>query len=246
MNVSNKVAIVTGASKGIGRAIAYKLAALDMNLVLTSRNEDMLEMVRKEINEIGTGKKIVIPCNLTLESEIKELVNQTCDRFNKVDILVNNAGIGIFKRIDEFTQTDYSEIFDLNVKGVFLLTKHIVPHLIKQRAGHIINISSVAGKNGFKSGTLYSASKHAIQGFTWSLREDVKEFGVKVTSVCPGSVVTSFGGKKSRQVEWALEPEDVAHAIGFLVTESDTVNTAELIIKPRFNPREINWENRPG
>ncbi|MHA2279161.1 MAG: SDR family NAD(P)-dependent oxidoreductase [Candidatus Kariarchaeaceae archaeon] len=89
MNVSNKVAIVTGASKGIGRAIAYKLAALDMNLVLTSRNEDMLEMVRKEINEIGTGKKIVIPCNLTLESEIKELVNQTCDRFNKVDILVN-------------------------------------------------------------------------------------------------------------------------------------------------------------
>ncbi|MHA2239718.1 MAG: SDR family NAD(P)-dependent oxidoreductase, partial [Candidatus Hodarchaeales archaeon] len=115
MNVSNKVAIVTGASKGIGRAIAYKLATLDMNLVLTSRNEDMLEIVRKEINEIGTGKKIVIPCNLTLESEIKELVDQTYDRFNKVDILVNNAGIGIFKRIDEFTQTDYSEIFDLNV-----------------------------------------------------------------------------------------------------------------------------------
>ncbi|MHA2330061.1 MAG: SDR family oxidoreductase, partial [Candidatus Hodarchaeales archaeon] len=182
--------------------------------------------------------------NLTLESEIKELVDQTYDRFNKVDILVNNAGIGIFKRIDEFTQTDYSEIFDLNVKGVFLLTKHIVPHLIKQRAGHIINISSVAGKNGFKSGTLYSASKHAIQGFTWSLREDVKEFGVKVTSVCPGSVVTSFGGKKTSHVEWALEPQDIAHTIGFLVTESDTVNTAELIIKPRYNPREINWEKR--
>ncbi len=124
------------------------------------------------------------------------------------------------------------------------MTKYILPQMIENKAGQIINISSIAGKNGFKTGTLYSASKHAVQGFTWSLREDVKEFGIKVTSVCPGSVVTSFGDIKKHHVEWSLEPQDVAHAIGFLVTESDTVNTAEIIIKPRYNPREINWEER--
>jgi len=119
--------------------------------------------------------------------------------------------------------------------------------MINRKKGQIINISSIAGKNGFKTGTLYSASKHAIQGFTWSLREDVKEFGIKVTVVCPGSVVTGFGGKdmsKVEQVEWSLEPDDVAHAIGFLVTESDTVNTAEIIIKPRYNPRTIDWNTK--
>jgi 3-oxoacyl-[acyl-carrier protein] reductase len=94
---------------------------------------------------------------------------------------------------------------------------------------------------------LYSASKHAIQGFNWSLREDVKEYGIKVTAVCPGSVVTGFGGKnmdRISQVEWSLEPDDVAHAIGFLVTESETVNTAEIIIKPKYNPRTIDWKTK--
>ena len=119
--------------------------------------------------------------------------------------------------------------------------------MIKRSDGHIINISSIAGKNGFKTGSLYSASKHAVQGFNWSLREDLKEFGIKVTAVCPGSVVTSFGGKdmnKVSEVDWSIEPEDIAHAIEFLVTESDTVNTAEIIIKPRYNPRTIDWTTR--
>ena len=94
-----------------------------------------------------------------------------------------------------------------------------------------------------QTGTLYSASKHAVQGFTCSLRVDVKEFGIKVTAVCPGSVLTQFGGKKVDYVEWSLEPEDVAHAIGYLVTESESVNTAEIVIKPRYNPRSVNWES---
>jgi NADP-dependent 3-hydroxy acid dehydrogenase YdfG len=176
---------------------------------------------------------------MTKEEDIKKLVDYAIKEFGRIDILINNAGIGRFNRIDNFTSSDYDAIFDVNVKGLFLLSKYVVPFMIKEKSGHIINISSIAGKNGFKTGTLYSASKHAVQGFTWSLREDVKEYGIKVTTVCPGSVVTGFSGKKVDYVEWSLEPGDVAHAIGFLVTESDTVNTAEIIIKPRYNPRTI-------
>ncbi len=244
MKSNNKVAIITGASKGIGRAISHKLAALNMNLMLVSRDLSLLEKVKEEISGLGTGEIHILSIDLTKETEIRTLVDKTLAQYGHIDILVNNAGVGKFKRIDEFTIDDYNFIFDLNVKGLFLLTKYIVPHLIAQQSGHIINVSSIAGKNGFKSGSLYSASKHAVQGFTWSLREDIKEFGIKVTAVCPGSVVTGFGGKEVDYVEWSLEPEDIAHAVGFLVTESDSVNTAEIIIKPRYNPRSINWEER--
>ncbi|MHA1995700.1 MAG: SDR family oxidoreductase [Candidatus Hodarchaeales archaeon] len=244
MQSNNKVAIVTGASKGIGRAISHKLASLNIDLMLASRDLSQLEEVKKEILDLGSGKVSILKTDVTKEEEIKRLVEETLTQSKHIDILVNNAGVGKFKRIDDFTLDDYNSLFDVNVKGLFLLTKYVVPHLISQKSGHIINISSIAGKNGFKSGTLYSASKHAVQGFTWSLREDVKEFGIKVTAVCPGSVVTRFGGKEVDQVEWSLEPEDVAHAVGYLVTESNSVNTAEMVIKPRYNPRSINWDER--
>ncbi len=239
-----KVVIITGASKGIGKAISYKLAARKMNLILAARDISSLNSIKEDITNKFDCKVHIIPTDLTIEDEIKNLVEKTINKYNYIDVLINNAGVGRFARIDEFTIEDYNFIFDVNMKGLFLLTKYVVPHLIKQNSGHIINISSIAGKNGFKSGTLYSASKHAVQGFTWSLREDLKEYKIKVTTICPGSVLTEFGSKKPTHVEWSMEPEDIAHACDYLVTESPNVNTAEMIIKPRYNPRTINWENR--
>jgi len=247
MKTTRKVALVTGATKGIGKAICNKLSKLDMNLIITARDLASLEKLKNQLNAIGKGEVILIEADLTKETDIKRVVDKSLDHFGSIDILINNAGIGIFKRIDQFTCSEYERIFNLNVRSVFLLTKYVVPQMINRKSGQIINISSIAGKNGFKTGSLYSASKHAIQGFTWSLREDVKEFGIKVTTVCPGSVATGFGGKNMNeisQVEWSLEPEDVAHAISFLVTESDTVNTAEMIIKPKYNLRTIDWNTR--
>lgn len=113
--------------------------------------------------------------------------------------------------------------------------------MVANELGQIINIASIAGKTGFKTGMLYSASNHAVVGYTWSLREDLKEYKIKVSVVCPGSVVTGFGGKHPEYVEWSMEPEDVAHACYYLASESENVNTAEIIIKPRFNPRKIDW-----
>ncbi|MFX0182362.1 MAG: SDR family oxidoreductase [Candidatus Hodarchaeota archaeon] len=239
MDINGKTAIITGASRGIGKAISFELATLGMNVVLAARNKDLLEQVKKEIDRINRGTALVVATDVTKEEEVANLVQKTLDHYGKIDVLINNAGVGRFKRADDFTLDDYNYMFNVNVKGVFLVTKYVVPHLLAQESGHIINIASIAGKNGFKTGTLYSATKHAVMGYTWSLREDLKEHKIKVTAICPGSVVTEFGGKRPDKVEWAMEAKDVAHACKFLVTESDTVNTAELIIKPRYNPRKI-------
>ena len=244
MDLSGKVVIITGASKGIGRAISLKFADKNMKVILAARSTDLLQQVKDEIDQLHKGEAIIIPTDITKEENVKELVRKTLDTFGKIDVLVNNAGVGRFKRADEFTLDDYRFLFDVNVKGVFLVTKYVVPHMIAHESGQIINIASVAGKSGFMMGTLYSASKHAVVGYTWSLREDLKHFKIKVSVVCPGSVVTTFGNMQPEEVEWSLEPEDVAHACYYLVSESDTVNTAEIIIKPRFNPRKINWDLR--
>ncbi|WP_455141659.1 SDR family oxidoreductase [Candidatus Hodarchaeum mangrovi] len=239
MNLQDKVAIITGASKGIGKEISLKFGESGIKLVLAARNKALLTNLKNEIESKFTTEVLIIPTDITKENQVTNMVNKTIEKFKKIDILINNAGVGRFSRIDQFSIEDYNFIMDVNVKGVFLTTKYVVPHMIRRESGHIINISSIAGKNGFKTGTLYSASKHAIQGFTWSLREDLKEYKIKVTAICPGSVLTSFGGKSPDYVEWSIQPEDIAHACHYLVTESDFVNTAELIIKPRFNPRKI-------
>ncbi|MFW9854635.1 MAG: SDR family oxidoreductase [Candidatus Thorarchaeota archaeon] len=239
MSTTGKVAIITGASKGIGKAIALKYAANGMKVVLAARDVTLLNQVKAKIDQNGSGEAFVVQTDVTDEKQVKTLVSSTMERFGDIDILVNNAGVGRFKRADHFTLDDYNWIFDVNVKGVFLVTKYVVPHMISKESGQIINIASVAGKNGFKSGTLYSASKHAVVGFTWSLREDLKEHKIAVSVVCPGSVVTRFGGSVKEEVEWAMEAEDVANACFFLASESNTVNTAEIIIKPRYNPRTI-------
>ncbi|MFX1515456.1 MAG: SDR family oxidoreductase [Promethearchaeota archaeon] len=238
MSETTKTAIITGASKGIGKAISLKFAANNINVVLASRNEMQLKQLQDQIKEYKV-KSLIVPTDVTNEAQVKALVQKTINEFGKIDILVNNAGVGRFKRADEFSLEDYNYIFDVNVKGIFLATKYVVPHMVSRESGQIINIASIAGKNGFKTGTLYAASKHAVVGYTWSLREDLKEYKIKVSVICPGSVVTGFGGKKPDIVEWSMEPEDVAHACYYLASESDYVNTAEIIIKPRFHPRKI-------
>ena len=236
--MKEKVAIITGASKGMGKAGALILAENGFKVALAARSEELLQELKSKIDQNG-GDALIIPTDVSDEDSVKQLIQRILEHYGTIDVLVNNAGVGYFARADEFTVDDYDNIFDVNVKGVFLATKYTVPHMISKKSGQIINIASVAGKNGFKSGTLYSASKHAVVGYTWSLREDLKEFGIKVSVVCPGSVVTGFGGKKPDFVEWSLEVEDVAHAVMYLVNESDTENTAEMIVKPRYNPRKV-------
>ena len=229
----SKVIFITGASKGIGKAIALSLSK-EHTVVLFARNESNLKEVEELITKIG-GSCFCLVGDVTKEEDVMNATSKIIEKYSKIDVLINNAGIGIYKRIDELTLQEFTQVIDTNVIGSFLMTKYVVPHMIAKKQGQIINISSVAGLNGFKGGTAYSASKFALNGFTESLREDVKDFGIAVTAVCPGGVNTKFGDSSPDKVSqpYLLEPEDVAHTISYLVNESETANTKLIELKPR-------------
>lgn len=233
-----KVIIVTGASRGIGRAIALALAPGN-HLVLVARTRSLLEEVKAGVEERG-GTAEVHPIDITDDAAVKELVAGVLESLGKVDVLVNNAGMGIFKRVDEFEMDEVRRMFDLNVFALFSLTREVIPSMIARKRGQVINIASIAGLSGFAGGTAYAASKFAVVGFTESLREDVKHHGIAVSVVCPGSVNTGFGGsapgsKAGR--DFLLEPEDVARTVAYLVSESETANTKLVELKPRKRER---------
>lgn len=229
----SKVIFITGASKGIGKTTALKLSK-NNRVVLFARSEDKLKEVESSIKNNG-GSCLVIVGDVTKEEDVANAIKKTIEQYSTIDVLINNAGIGIYKRIDNLTYSEFKEVMEINMFGVFLTTKYVVPHMISKKQGQIINISSVAGLNGFKEGTAYAASKFALNGFTESLREDVKEFGIAVTAICPGGVRTEFGGGNPDKLvrDYLLEPEDVAHTINYLVEESETANTKLIELKPR-------------
>ncbi len=229
----SKVIFITGASKGIGKAIALSLSE-DNNVILFARSEDKLLELESTIKKKG-GSCLCIVGDVTKEQDVSDAIATTIDKFSKIDVLINNAGIGIYKRIENFSFTEFKKVLETNLFGAFLATRYAVPHMIKRKQGQIINISSVAGLNGFKEGTAYSSSKFGLNGFTESLREDIKEFGIAVTAVCPGGVRTEFGGDNHDKVnnDYLLEPEDVAHTIKYLIDESETANTKLIELKPR-------------
>jgi len=233
--IENKVIIITGATSGIGKAAA-ELLGRNHTMILTGRRAKLLESLEQEI-EKKKGTAICIPGDVRDEEYVQKVINTALERFGYIDVLINNAGIGLYKRIDEFTSDEFRQLFEVNVLGTFLFTKYTTPHMISRKRGQIINIASVAGLNGFKGGTAYAMSKFAQVGFTESLREDLKQYGIAVTALCPGSVATEFGGReiseKMKQQEYLLQPEDVARTIQYLVEESENANSKLIELKPR-------------
>ncbi len=232
--MTKKIILITGASKGIGKAISLE-SGKNNYLSLFARSEKDLKSISDEIIK-NDNKCIYYSGDIKKEEDIKKCIQNTIDTFGKIDVLINNAGIGYFKRVDEFSYEEFDEIQKVNLYGTFLFTKYVTKHMIESKSGYIINISSVAGLNGFKSGTAYAASKFAMNGFTESLREDLKQYGIGVSVVCPGSVRTGFGGLEEAKLQgkdYMLEPEDVAKTVQYLIDESETANTKLIELKPR-------------
>ena len=217
--MGKQVAVVTGASRGIGKAIAYLFAQEGMNVVICSRNENQIRKTATEIQR-DTGS-LVVPVKTDVRNhvDVDKLVQSAINEFGRIDILVNNAGVAIIKSLVETTDHEYDTIMDTNLSGVFFCCKSVLPHMIKQKSGYIINISSGAGKTGFANLSVYCASKFGVIGMTESLAEEVSDYGIKVFSVCPGAVATQMQKEFMSNEEFEkrknqmIQPEEVAQKV---------------------------------
>lgn len=238
MLLKDKVAIVTGASRGIGKAIAILFAKEGAKISAIARTEEDLKKLKLEIESFG-GICSVFKGDVSNEGDVKRTVEETVKEFGKIDILVNNAGFGIYKPVVELTTEEFDSMVRVNFRGVFLFTKYVLPYMMKQNSGVIINISSIAGTLGVKNMAVYSATKWAVNGFTESIMHEVREYNIRVASLCPGSVDTNFSavaGSNPPAPDKVLKPEDVAQTALAIATLPERAMLSHLILRPT-NPR---------
>jgi len=234
-SLDGKVALVTGSSRGIGLAIARSLGRLGAKLSLCARDAGKLESAATELQ--GEGFKVVATAaDVARASDIEKLVQKTGQALGAIDILVNNAGIGYFGPFQGAAEENWDAVLDTNLKSVFLLSKAVAPGMIERRTGHIINIASLAGKNAFAGGAIYCASKWGLLGLTECMAEDLRQFGIRVSAVCPGSVATDFSPHAGKDTRKMLQSEDIAHAVEVIVTQSPQSFISEILIRPTQKP----------
>lgn len=238
MLLNGKVAIVTGSSRGIGKAIALLFAKEGAIISAIARTEEDLGKLKSEI-ESHNGTCLIFKGDVSNETDVKNVVEKTVERFGKIDILVNNAGFGIYKPVVELTVDEFDSMVGVNFRGVFLFTKYVLPYMIRQSSGVIINISSIAGTLGVKNMAVYAATKWAVNGFTESVMHEVREYNIRVASLCPGSVDTNFSnvaGSNPPAGDKVLKPEDVAQTALLIATLPERAMLSHLILRPT-NPR---------
>ena len=233
--LAGQVAVVTGASRGIGLAIARRLGQMGARVSLCARNEANLERAASGLRAAGI-QVLALRTDVTRGDEVASLVSETQRTFGPVDILVNNAGIGIFGPFQEQTEADWNAIMDTNLKSVFLVSRAVAPGMIRRKTGHIINIGSLAGKSAFANGAVYCASKWGLLGLTGCMAEELRAHGIRVSAICPGSVATEFSPHAGKDPARMLQPEDVAHAVAALVTQAPGSFISEVLMRPTQKP----------
>jgi 3-oxoacyl-[acyl-carrier protein] reductase len=233
--LKGQVALVTGASRGIGLAIARRLGQMGARVSICARNTANLERAAAGLRDAGVQVS-ALRTDLTRGPEIATLVSETQRTLGPVDILVNNAGIGVFGPFHEQTEADWNAVMDTNLKSVFLISRAVAPEMIRRKTGHIINISSLAGKSTFANGAIYCASKWGLLGLSGCLAEELRAHGIRVSAICPGSVATEFSPHAGKDPSKMLQPEDLAHAVEALVTQSPGSFISEVQMRPTQKP----------
>lgn len=226
-----RVALITGGSRGIGRAIAVRLADLGAAVAICGRDTENLRAAGDALRAL-TQNVFWQKADVTRADEVGKFVSEAETRFGMIGILVNNAGIGGFGSAHEKSEEEWDRVLDANLKSVFLVSRAVVPSMIKQGAGDIINISSLAGKNTFAGGGLYCASKWGLHGLSGCMAEDLRGYGIRVSVICPGSVATEFAGSGPKNPEKALQAEDVAHAVEAVITQRPGSFMSEINLRP--------------
>lgn len=230
MKLKDKVAIVTGSGRGIGRATALELAKEGANVVVTARTEEEIKRTSEEIRELGR-EAVSVRCDVSSSKHIKNLVRKTIEKFGRIDILVNNAGVAIYKPLVEITEEEWKETIDINLTGVFLCSKEVLPVMTRQNSGIIVNISSGLGKIGAANFSAYCAAKFGVMGLTEALAKEVEDKGIRVYAVCPRAVDTKLYHDifPDTDSSYLSSPEEIAKEVVKLCLPKCKVKTGESI-----------------
>jgi len=235
-SLTGQVAVITGAGRGIGAAIASKLAGLGAKAVLCGRTRAPLESTAAAIAKLG-GHAEVAECDVKDPSSVERVAARVRQAFGRADILVNNAGIGGFGGpLHEMPPESWDEVLQTNLRGVYYCIRSFAPMMIRARSGHIVNISSLAGKNALPNGAAYAASKWGLNGLTYSVAEELRAHNIRVAVVCPGSVDTELSPHAGKDKAKMLRPDDVAHIVAMLVTQAPQSFASEVLIRPTLKP----------
>jgi len=238
MQLDAQIAVVTGAGRGIGEAIARKLAAMGATVVLVARDSARLEQLRNQIHDAG-GRAEAAGCDLTDPASVAALGKQIEGTHGRCDILVNNAGIGLIgKPLHEMAPEDWDLLMHTNLRAPYLTMRAFAPMMIAAGSGHIINISSLAGRNPLPNGAAYAASKWGLNGLAYSVAEELRPYNIRVSLIAPGSVNTGFNGGNStkepgkKDPARKIQPDDVARVVEMLVTQAPQSFVSEVLLRP--------------
>jgi NAD(P)-dependent dehydrogenase (short-subunit alcohol dehydrogenase family) len=235
MNLKGKIAIVTGGTKGIGRAIAEALLSEGLSVCIAARKENEIDTAIKELGSAARG----FVCDVRDYEQVQALIGFAVDQFGGLDVLVNNAGIGKFASVEETSAEDFRSVLETNLFGVFYCCHEAIPEMRRRGGGYIINISSLAGANPHPRMAAYNASKFGLNGFSEALMQEVRHDGIKVSYIMPGSVNTEFGGDApSDEKSWQLTPSDIARVVVDLLHHDDRALPSRVEIRPSRPPKK--------
>ena len=235
--LAGHVALITGGSRGIGKAIADKFARLGAAVGICARDAERLESAGASLRA-HSDRVLTQVADVTRAADVSRVVQAVEEKLGPISLLVNNAGIGNpgFGPMQDKSENDWDRVLSTNLKSVFLVSRAVAPLMIQRRRGDIINISSLAGKNTFAGGALYCASKWGLQGLSGCMAEDLRAHGIRVSVVCPGSVYTDFSGRGGKDPSKVLTADDVAHAVAMIALQGGQSFISEVHLRPVAKP----------
>jgi NADP-dependent 3-hydroxy acid dehydrogenase YdfG len=240
-NIAGKVVVITGASSGLGEATARLLSSQGASVVLGARRVDRLKSLADELTQKG-GKALAVATDVTNSDQVKSLVEASVQKFGRIDVMINNAGLMPLSLIERFKIDDWNRMIDVNIKGVLYGIAAALPHMKKQKSGHIINVSSVAGHEVRPGSVVYSATKHAVRVISEGLRQEVKPYNIRTTVISPGAVATELPNSITEPdvaeniqkfyEEFAIPAESFAQAVLYAMSQPDEVDINEILFRP--------------
>ena len=234
VELEGKVAVVTGAGRGIGRAISVALGRARAAVVVTARTAEQIDAAAREITDAG-GQAVAIGADVAQESDICSLFDQVRQRFGRLDVLINNAGLGLFGLVEDLAAADFDQVVAVNLRGPFLCCREAMRMMIPQAGGTIINISSVVGFKGYPNQSAYAATKHGVMGLTKSLAVEAQKHGIRISAILPGGVYTDLirAARPDLDPSVLMQPEDIAQTVMYLLSLSDNAAVDQIYIRRR-------------